>query len=62
MKAKVWLWPHDIGLSTVYDIKKQKDQDQLQLFVLSSESVKDFFKLKTLKQPKWLQFDKSFYK
>ena len=41
---------YNIGLSAVYDIKKQKDQ--LQLLMVSSESVKGLFKLQTLKRPK----------
>jgi hypothetical protein len=41
---------YNIGLLTVYDIKKQKGQ--LQMFMVSSESVKGLFKQQTLKQPK----------
>jgi hypothetical protein len=36
----------NIGLSTIYDTEKQKDQ--LGLFIESSESVKDLFKQQTL--------------
>jgi hypothetical protein len=51
---------YNIGSSTVYDIKKQKDQ--LQSFMASSGSVRGLFKRETLKQPKLLQLDKVLYK
>jgi hypothetical protein len=41
---------YNIGLSTVYEIRKQKDQ--LQMLLISSESGKGLFRLQTLKQAK----------
>jgi hypothetical protein len=51
---------YTIGSSTIYDIKKQ--QDHLQSFMASSESVKDVFKGQKLKEPKLAQLDKVFCK
>jgi len=48
------------GSSTVYDIKKQKDQ--LWSFMASNENVNDLFKWQILKEPKWAQLDKALYK
>jgi len=41
---------YNIGLSTFYDLKKQKDH--LRLFVALSESVKGLFKQQALRQGK----------
>jgi hypothetical protein len=43
-------------LSTVFDIKKWNDQ--LCLFIASSESMKGFFKQQTLKEPKLVWLDR----
>jgi DDE superfamily endonuclease./Tc5 transposase DNA-binding domain./CENP-B N-terminal DNA-binding domain. len=50
---------YNIGSSTIYDIRKQKDQ--LRSFLASSENVKDLLKRQTLKQPKLAQLDKVLY-
>jgi CENP-B N-terminal DNA-binding domain. len=50
----------NIGLSTVFVIKNQKDW--LQLFMASSDSEKTFFMQQTLKEPKVVQLDKELYK
>jgi len=44
------------GLSTVYDIKKEKTN--LWSFMASNESVKGFFRPETLREPKLAQLDK----
>jgi len=51
---------YNIGSSTIYDIRKQKDQ--LRLFLASSENVKGLLKRQTLKQPKLAQLDKVLYR
>jgi hypothetical protein len=51
---------YNIGSSTIYDIKEQKDQ--LLSFMASSGSVKDLFKQQTLKEPTLVQLDKVLYK
>jgi len=51
---------YNTGSSTVYDIKKQKDQ--LRSFMTLSENVNDIFKWLTLKEPKLAQLDKALYK
>lgn len=48
------------GSSTVYHIKKRKDQ--LWSFMVSSEIVKDLINQQTLKEPKLMQLDKELYK
>ncbi|XP_066439178.1 large ribosomal subunit protein uL23m isoform X1 [Eleutherodactylus coqui] len=50
----------NIGSSTIYDIKKRKDQ--LCSFVASSETMRGLMKRHTLKQPKLAQLDKIVYK
>ncbi|XP_075693735.1 large ribosomal subunit protein uL23m isoform X1 [Rhinoderma darwinii] len=50
----------NIGSSTIYDIKKRKDQ--LCSFVASSETMKGLMKRQTLKQPKLAQLDKVVYR
>ncbi|KAM3919534.1 large ribosomal subunit protein uL23m isoform 1-T1 [Leptodactylus fuscus] len=50
----------NIGSSTIYDIKKRKDQ--LCSFVASSETMRGLMKRQTLKQPKLAQLDKVVYK
>jgi hypothetical protein len=50
---------YNIGSSTIYDIRKQKDQ--LRSFLASSENVKGLLKRQTLKQPKLAQLDKVLY-
>ncbi|KAM4018545.1 large ribosomal subunit protein uL23m isoform 1-T1 [Anomaloglossus baeobatrachus] len=49
----------NIGSSTIYDIKKRKDQ--LCSFVASSETMRGLMKRQTLKQPKLAQLDKVVY-
>ena len=51
---------YNTGSSTVYDIKKQKDQ--LWSFMTLSENVNDIFKWLTLKEPKLARLDKALYK
>jgi len=55
-KLKCGVASYNFGLSTLYDIKKQKDQ----LWLLSSGSVKGLFKRQTLKQPKVAKLGKVF--
>ncbi|XP_069821771.1 large ribosomal subunit protein uL23m isoform X1 [Dendropsophus ebraccatus] len=50
---------YNIGSSTIYDIKKRKDQ--LCSFVASSETMRGLMKRQTLKQPKLAQLDKVVY-
>ncbi|XP_056382835.1 39S ribosomal protein L23, mitochondrial isoform X1 [Hyla sarda] len=50
----------NIGSSTIYDIKKRKDQ--LCSFVASSETMRGLMKRQTLKQPKLAQLDKVVYR
>ncbi|XP_073514846.1 large ribosomal subunit protein uL23m isoform X1 [Phyllobates terribilis] len=50
----------NIGSSTIYDIKKRKDQ--LCSFVASSETMRGLMKRQTLKQPKLAQLDKMVYR
>lgn len=50
---------YNIGSSTIYDIKKRKDQ--LCSFVASSETMRGLMKRQTLKQPKLAQLDKLVY-
>ena len=49
----------NIRMSAVYDIMLRNDQ--LQLCMASSESVKDIFKGQTLNEPKLLQLDRGRY-
>ncbi|KAG8563859.1 hypothetical protein GDO81_016221 [Engystomops pustulosus] len=49
----------NIGSSTIYDIKKRKDQ--LCSFVASSETMRGLMKRQTLKQPKLAHLDKVVY-
>jgi len=48
------------GFPAVYDIIQRNNE--LQLFIASSEFVKDIFKRQTLKEPKLLQLYSGFYK
>jgi len=47
---------YKFGLSTIYDIKKQKNQ--LWSFMASNESVKGPFRIETLRESKLAQLDK----
>jgi hypothetical protein len=51
---------HNMGLSSICDVKKQKDQ--ICSFVESSEIVKDIFKWQTWTEPKLMHLDKASYK
>ena len=51
---------YNIGSSTVYNIRKQKDQ--LWSFMATSESAKGLFKWQTLKEPQIAELDKVLYK
>ena len=51
---------YTIGSSTVYDVKKQKDQ--LQLFLAPSDSVQGLCKQHSLKVYKLVQLDKMLHK
>ena len=51
---------HNLGLSSICDVKKQKDQ--LWSFMESSEFVNDLFKWQTWTEPKLMQLDKALYK
>jgi hypothetical protein len=51
---------HNMGLSSICDVKKEKDQ--LWSFMESSEIVKDLLKWQAWTEPKLMQLDKALYK
>ena len=57
---RVVLASYNTGLSTNYDIKKQKEN--LLLFIALSESMDDVFKWEILKDAKFAPLDKAVYK